>query len=115
MTIDNRVEYNSALSCRVDSLVVSKLDWDAFWDIVANPVTMGCHVGHCTSVCIPVNTCIKLQWVQKVRRVKRVKTGMAGSVRDRWVTLRDGKDTLRHGNECRGSKKWVYGWWALDR
>jgi len=40
-------------------------------------------MGGCTSVCIPINICIKLQWAQRVRRVKRAKTGMASNVRDR--------------------------------
>ena len=54
-----------------------------FRDIIMKAVMMGSHVGGGTSVCIPINTCIKLQWVQRVRMVKRAKAGMSSRLRDR--------------------------------
>ena len=62
LAIDNRIEYHSALPCRVDYIVVCQLNWDAFRDIIAKPVAMRGHMGGGTSVCIPVNTGIKLEW-----------------------------------------------------
>jgi len=60
-----------------------------FGNIIAKPVMMRSHMRGCTSVCIPINTCIQFQWAQKVRRVKKAKTGMTSRLREKWDNLRD--------------------------